>query len=386
MSPSVHVQLEIILTGEEGENKTEETTYETWDEDMIDHDDQEDGNQVKSDHEDENAEEEEQEAAKDDNLLHTPTEDNLSSKVLRVHAGNISVGASYHSIRITENISTAELLSKAMEKFHIPQIDHHHRRTVSSVEYYLSVRNRDGEEITIGPEDKPYSIYETLNAHLTTPMPRLSEQLKLSGTLKKKKKMHDVQFLLHKRIKRTNDGGLVHIKLSLLAQKSIAEKGNPFQSWLMKKKKKVALEAERIDKMVAVHDAITISELTLIAFEKFHIVPHKSQKYRLLLHTKNRDVLLNNNLILSDVLRELSNNEEKQFVLHNFSSTQTAPHNNNKVCPETKQPIQVTMAVDRATQTILKRVDTALSEHSHQTPTEDVLQAISLYSKKSCQQ
>ena len=83
------------------------------------------------------------------------------------------------------------------------------------------------------------------------------------------------------------------------------------------------------------------------------------------------DVLLNNNLILSDVLRELSNNEEKQFVLHNFSSTQTTPHNNNKVCPETKQPIQVTMAVDRATQTILKRVDIALSEHSHQTPTED---------------
>lgn len=334
---------------------------------MIDHD-KLDANTNDSEEEEEDEEEEEEEEKEEEEGEKSKPEE-LPSQVLRVHAGNLNVGASYQSIRVTENISAAELLSKAMEKFHIPEIDKHNKGTISSVEYYLSIRNREGEEITIGPEDKPYKIYETLNAHLTTPMPRLSDQLKLSNTMKKKKQRHEIQFLLHKRIKRTNEGGLVHIKLSLLAQKSPSEKGNPFQSWLMKKKRKAVLEAERMDKLVAVHDVITVAELTLIAFEKFHIVPQESHKYRLLLHTRTRDILLNSNLVLSEVLKGLSPNEEKQFILHNFSSTQAPPHNSNKVFPETK-PMQITMTVDHATQAILKRVDAALSEHNNKTPVD----------------
>ncbi|CEG74947.1 Putative Genomic scaffold, msy_sf_9 [Rhizopus microsporus] len=324
LSPSVKVQLEVILADDENE----ETTYEEWNEELIDNVDD-----IESEEEKEEQPDVEEEEVKENETERTSIEDtSVSSKVLRVYAGKLNVGASYHSIRVTENMSTSELLSKAMEKFHIPQIDKHHKRSSSSVEYYLSIRNRDGDEITLEPEDRPYSIYESLNTHLTTPMPSLSEQFKLSGTLKKKKKrQHDVQFSLHKRIKRMNEGGLVHIKLSLLAQKAASDKGNAFfQSWLMKKKKKVASVAERIDKVVAVHDTITIAQLTRIAFEKFHIVPHESHSYRLLLHTKNRDTLLNSELILTQVLKELGNDEEKQFILHNFSSTATVTQNNSK--------------------------------------------------------
>ncbi|KAI9281904.1 hypothetical protein BY458DRAFT_583749 [Sporodiniella umbellata] len=381
--PSVHVQLQVIFSGENGEDSNE-TTYETWEEDMIDHeklDAQSEQETEEEESEEEESEEEESEEEESEEPIQRPNETTLhppkepTFQVLRVHAGNISVGASYQSIRVTENISAAELLSKAMEKFHIPEIDRHDKRKTNSVEYYLSIRNREGEEITIGPEDKPYKIYESLNAYLTTPMPRLSDQLKLSNTLKKRKKRHDVQFLLHKRIKRTNEGGLVHIKLSLLAQKSTIEKVNSFQSWLMKKKRKASaspstLEAERMDKLIAVHDTITVAELVLIAFEKFHIVPQKSHNYRLLLHTKNRDILLKEELILSTVLQGLNHHEEKQFILHNFNSVPATPQNHNRVFPETKQPIQVTMTVDRATQTLLKRVDDALSQHNTKKPNE----------------
>lgn len=345
LSKSIHFQLQVILTGEE----EEETVYETWTSELSE-----------TDHEESDSD------LDDSSSEQTLTEEEtFPSRVLRVYAGNLNVGADYHSIRVSENISADELLSKTLEKFHIPQIDVHHQK--HSVEYYLALKNREGEEITLRTEDRPYGIYQTLNAHLTTPMPRLSEQFK--NSLKPKKK-HEVQFLLHKRIKRRGEGGIVHVKLSLLAQMN--DSSYSFHSWLTKKRKKVVLEPERIDKLVAVDGALTISQLTKVACDKFHIVAHPSHKYRLLLNTKTRDVLLNNHLILSDILKGLNHDEEKQFILHNFNSTQVVLSNPRKVFPETtNQPIQVAVTVDRATQIILKRVDAALSEHLEQEPVAD---------------
>ncbi|KAG1142230.1 hypothetical protein G6F37_006004 [Rhizopus arrhizus] len=319
LSTRVQFQLEVILTDEE-ENK-EETVYETWTSEMS-----LDSLFLDSVSDDDDDDSSSQQTLTEETLWH----------VLRVYAGNLNVAASYHSIRVTENISAAELLSRAKEKFHIPQIDVHHNR--ESIEYYLTIKNKEGEEIMMQPEDKPCAIYETLNSHLTMPMP----PIKQTRSHRKKKRRHQyeqVQFLLHKRIRRRSEGGLIHVKLCLLLS-------NHFSQLTRKKDMK---GVERIDKLVAIRDTITVNELTQIAFEKFHIKPHESQKYSLLLHTKKNDTLLNNNFVLSDILKT-NNEEEKQFILYN----RTQPYNHN--------PIQVTVTVDRVTQAILKRVDTALAQ------------------------
>ncbi|KAI9258235.1 hypothetical protein BY458DRAFT_557987 [Sporodiniella umbellata] len=346
VSKSIQFQLEIIITST-GED-VQEIVYETWTSE-ISGDDNNSGEKVGGEID-----------IDDTSSQRTLTdEEGLPTHILRVHAGNLNVGAYYHSIRVTENINTDDLLSKTLDKFHIPQIDIHHHK--HSIEYYLAIRNREGEEITLRTEDKPYSIYKTLNSYLTTPMPRLSEQFK--NSLKPKKKQ-EIQFLLHKRIKRKGDGGIVHVKLSLLTQTS--DNSYSLHSWLTKKRKKSTVEPERIDKMVAVDGALTVSQLTNVALEKFHIIPHESQKYRLLLHTRIRDVLLNNNLILSNILKGLNHDEEKQFILHSSSSAPVALHDQRKVFPEMSQPMQVSVAVDRATQAILKKVDSVLSRYSPQ--------------------
>lgn len=73
--------------------------------------------------------------------------------VLRVFAGNINVGAMYHSLLVDENTSAEQLLVQAMGRFHIAQIEDktagRHSRTitptgVSGVEYYLTVKAMNG--------------------------------------------------------------------------------------------------------------------------------------------------------------------------------------------------------------------------------------------------
>lgn len=83
-------------------------------------------------------------------------------KVLRVFAGNINVGAMYHSMLVDDNTSAEQLLIQAMERFHIAQIENktagRTSRAItptngSGVEYYLTVKSMNGGRITLNPLD-----------------------------------------------------------------------------------------------------------------------------------------------------------------------------------------------------------------------------------------
>jgi D-arabinose 1-dehydrogenase-like Zn-dependent alcohol dehydrogenase len=103
-----------------------------------------------------------------------------------------------------------------------------------------------------------------------------------------------IRFSLHKRIKRTIDtGGQIYVKISYYAEnqkkfKHIVGSGSKISTMGLIRKssllrvdqqiqqqqqqlKKAATQQERIDKLVAVTTTTCISELTLIALEKFHM-------------------------------------------------------------------------------------------------------------------
>lgn len=364
LSTSLNVQLHVLLTGED-DDEIEEETYEEWNEEMLDDDiDQDDIN------EDQKQKEEEQEYDEDDNKplqqslyknsqildsknnhslidetdepsqnqhrIKEPTAVNnhadpvrhqsreqvpVNSKVLRVFAGNVDVGASYHSLRVTESTSVDELLSNAMEKFHISQIETKNGRSHgknSGVEYYLTVKTRDGDEITLDPQDKPYAIHESLTAHLTTPMPSLTQFRQLVPSTdyvnKKKKKRSSsisslsdssLQFFMHKRIKRVNDkSGQVHIKVSLMTavntsappvvdKMAAIKKMTTLRRFGKKKTRKETTEMERIDKVIAIPANISINDLTSTALVKFHIISGIEQphQYRLILNANGKGML-----------------------------------------------------------------------------------------------
>lgn len=461
LSTSLNVQLHVLLTGED-DDETEEETYEEWNEEMLD-DDIEQGN-INEDQEQEQEQEheqKEQESDEDDNKplqqsshknsqildsknncslvdetdeslqsqhrIKEPTAVNnhadpvrhqsreqvpVNSKILRVFAGNVDVGASYHSVRVTESTSVDELLSNAMEKFHISQIETKNGRSHgknSGVEYYLTVKARDGDEITLDPQDKPYAIHESLTAHLTTPMPSLTQFRQLvpsTDYVSKKKKRRSssisslsdssLQFFMHKRIKRVNDkSGQVHIKVSLMTavttsippvvdKMAAIKKMTTLRRFGKKKTRKETTEMERIDKVIAIPANISINDLTSTALVKFHIISDIEQphQYRLILNANGKDSLLNSDQKLSEVLKGLEDTtEEKHFVLHNFSNKLddqqplSLSSSTSSSSSSSARPTSIMTRLDSNTEAILKRVDAALEAFeptSNTVPRKDI--------------
>ncbi|KAL7310218.1 protein phosphatase regulator [Mucor circinelloides] len=460
LSTSLNVQLHVLLTGED-DDEIEEETYEEWSEEMLDDDDMDEDieqHTEKQQQQKQQANTEEDEDDDDDkplqqsmhknsqildsknNLHHDETKDALqnqhrikeptavnnhadpvrhpsreqvpvNSKVLRVFAGNVDVGASYHSVRVTESTSVDELLMSAMEKFHISQIETKNGRSHgknSGVEYYLTVKSRDGDEITLDPEDKPYAIHESLTAHLTTPMPSLTQFRQLVPTSdyvnrRKKKRSSSIsslsdsslQFFMHKRIKRVNDkSGQVHIKVSLMTtaasttapaaplvsdKMAAIKKMTTLRRFGKKKTKKDKAEMERIDKMIAIPANISISDLTSTALVKFHIISDMEQahQYRLILNTNGKDTLLNLDQRLSDVLKGLeATAKEKRFILHNFSSNLddqrpvSLSSSTSSSSSSSARPTSIMTRLDSNTEAILKRVDAALEAFE---PTNNII-------------
>ncbi|KAI8975955.1 hypothetical protein BDB01DRAFT_748282 [Pilobolus umbonatus] len=332
----------------------------------------------------------------------------VNTKVLRVYAGNINVGTSYHSVRVSETTSVDELLSSTLEKFHIPEIETVHGRNHGSnscIEYYLTVKTHDGEEIILDPQDKPYTIYESLTSHFTTPMPSLTQfrQYSTHTTQKKKKRIMDTQFFMHKRIKRVNDkNGHIYIKVSLMTP-SFANNTSSERNSIIKmasfrrfsKKKSPVKGKERIDKLIATPNHVTIADLTTTALVKFHILADEDQphQYKLLLHANGKDTLLNGNQLLSAILTQ-TEDPNKYFILHNLSQTMTEDRSislssstsssttstssigratSSKVFPEkypnrstyqyTHHPVMTRL--DHNTESILKRIDAALEEYNN---------------------
>ncbi|KAI8343251.1 hypothetical protein BC941DRAFT_89973 [Chlamydoabsidia padenii] len=182
-----------------------------------------------------------------------------SATVLRVYAGNINVNATYNSVLVYDHTNAEALLRQAMDRFHISQIEgkargkrssmtsspsqYPHQQHSSGVEYYISVKPNDGDELTLLPQDKPLIIYQSLTAHLTTPMPSLSslkQQItnvefgrigspannsssnKRTGT---KFGEDSIRFYLHKRIKRVNEqDGKLYVKVSLYHENDVTKR------------------------------------------------------------------------------------------------------------------------------------------------------------------
>ncbi|KAH8555360.1 hypothetical protein BGW37DRAFT_419833 [Umbelopsis sp. PMI_123] len=210
------------------------------------------------------------------------SESSTQVTVLRVFAGNVNVGTNYKTVVVDSNTNAEDLIKRAVSRFHIHQIEGNNVDSPNSrVEYYLSVKTMDGDELTLTPQDKPLSIFQSLTAHLTTPLPSLTHVKQLrenSSTVEDSV----IRFYLHKRIKRVHEReGQLYIKISVYADddsgSSLQNKKTSNKSSIIKSKKKNSDQSsskyrERIDKLIAVGSNATVAEVTLIALEKFHIL------------------------------------------------------------------------------------------------------------------
>ncbi|KAH8548163.1 hypothetical protein BGW37DRAFT_431363 [Umbelopsis sp. PMI_123] len=200
--------------------------------------------------------------------------------VLRIFAGNIKQGTGFKTVMVTQNTTAQELVKQAMVKFHIEELESGANQT----EYYATVKGIDGHESTLDPEDKPLSIYQTLTAHLTTPMPSVEHIKRLSNT-----QIHDsvIRFYLHRRTKRNSERvEQMYIKISLFLERK-------------KYQTTMAEDANRVDKIICVNMNDLVSEVIYLALDKFHItngvpdgpqengyIPEDLVRYRLLVQSQ----------------------------------------------------------------------------------------------------
>ncbi|KAK3843188.1 MAG: hypothetical protein J3R72DRAFT_112371 [Linnemannia gamsii] len=86
---------------------------------------------------------------------------------LRVYPGNVDFGASmYKTVVVNCMTMASEVANQAVVKFRLAPDG-----VASSSDFFLTVRGVDGDETVLLPSDKPMAIYQSLTAHLTTPLP-----------------------------------------------------------------------------------------------------------------------------------------------------------------------------------------------------------------------
>ncbi|KAF9118145.1 hypothetical protein BGW39_001435, partial [Mortierella sp. 14UC] len=148
---------------------------------------------------------------------------------LRVYPGNVDFGASmYKTVVVNASTQASEVANQAVVKFRLAPDG-----VASSSDFFLTVRGVDGDETVLLPSDKPMAIYQSLTAHLTTPLPanhRLSissvssmmsvnsvssfnsnppstptspNSVRRIGSGKSDPHQRSIRFLLNKKIKRT---------------------------------------------------------------------------------------------------------------------------------------------------------------------------------------
>ncbi|KAI9248458.1 hypothetical protein EDC94DRAFT_528302 [Helicostylum pulchrum] len=234
----------------------------------------------------------------------------------------------------------------------------------NGIEYYLTVKSMDGDEITLEPTDKPLAIFESLSDHLTTPMPSLTYIKRLSmeqptikvtrvGVSKARQRAKArfgedsvIRFSLHKRIKRIIDTapGQIYVKISFHAEnnkqiKSISVNkmstmGLIRKSSLLRVDQQIQQQQqqlliqkanqERIDKLVAISTTTSILELTTTALEKFHMSNEDKSLYSMTLSLNGHETPLTPTKTISEILNDSElipkGTVEKLFVLRKKNS------------------------------------------------------------------
>ncbi|KAF9356774.1 hypothetical protein BGX26_004794 [Mortierella sp. AD094] len=85
---------------------------------------------------------------------------------LRVYPGNVDFGASmYKTVVVSPSTMASEVANHAVVKFKLAP------DSVSTTDFFLTVRGVDGDETVLQPTDRIMAIYQSLTAHLTTPLP-----------------------------------------------------------------------------------------------------------------------------------------------------------------------------------------------------------------------
>ncbi|KAG0364001.1 hypothetical protein BG005_000033 [Podila minutissima] len=142
---------------------------------------------------------------------------------LRVYPGNVDFGASmYKTVVVTPTTMASDVAHQAVIKFRLAPDG-----TASTGDFFLTVRGVDGDETVLQPTDKPMTIYQSLTAHLTTPLPlnhRLSissvssmmsatstsshnsnpQTLRRTGSNRGEQQQRSIRFLLNKKIRRAS--------------------------------------------------------------------------------------------------------------------------------------------------------------------------------------
>ncbi|CAO3612205.1 unnamed protein product [Cunninghamella blakesleeana] len=289
--------------------------------------------------------------------------------ILRIFAGNINVNATFNSVLVNENTTADQLLSYALERFRLEN------QQSNGIEYYITVKVMNKDEIILSSQDKPLAIFHSLTTHLTTPMPSfIHDQSKIQLTRLGVSKWNSeekssfgqdsvIKFYLHKRIKRRNEqNDQLMIKIAYYTP-MIQQTPKRFtqlvqfskrHSFNLKHGKHLSLSSsspsiqpmERIEKLINVSSSMRITDLTIYALEKFHIqygVPYTHEnenmdKYGMTLVINGKENVLNGKKRIVDIFDDEwlmpKGAENPLFVLRKMQSRISSSSSTSEMKPK----------------------------------------------------
>ncbi|KAI8997213.1 hypothetical protein BDB01DRAFT_770279 [Pilobolus umbonatus] len=177
-----------------------------------------------------------------------------SSVKLKLLPGNLDFGVPCKYVIVDSTTTAAEMIHDA-----IPDLIEDDHETAYQ-DYSIIVKTQSGDEFTLVPSDKPFEIYESLTAHLNTPMPSLKKARRISQMMMGNDDTHmggpkdnqpmeeNVQFYMHYKPRRMDEGE-IQIKVSLLSS-----------------------DSSRLDKLVKVSASLLVRDAIGLLLEKFHIL------------------------------------------------------------------------------------------------------------------
>lgn len=189
------------------------------------------------------------------------TQSLLQPTQIKVFPGNLTDefnGASYRDASVYPSTTSLEVIQQLLQLDEQQLLNDYQ-------EYHIVIKTIHGDEFTLVPSDKPLEMFQSLTAHLNTPMPSLKKARRISqlmgsesthiGGPKKDGPItseDQVQFYLYSKTTRRVEEGEIQIKVSLLSSDSTTH--------------------HRVDKFVKLPSSMAIKDVTSVLLEKFHIL------------------------------------------------------------------------------------------------------------------
>ncbi|KAJ3037478.1 hypothetical protein HDV00_001653 [Rhizophlyctis rosea] len=212
--------------------------------------------------------------------------------VLRIFAGNVDLKATFKTVALTHQMTTAELLASALKRFRVPG--------ASTEDWYLTVLHMDSQEKRLKEEDNVFNVLEELR-HKS--LPGIGDFSHLAKTVVSDGRVSSV---------RMNDDNI--IKVIINKQLNLFEKNFHLMRILLYADDDPTGKMRQY-KTIGASSESTVEEVVQLAVKKFKLPPTKGFVFTLVSNIKGEEIARDNSERILPLVKLAESGVDVTFIL-----------------------------------------------------------------------